>query len=45
MPVASAVVLDGVANDEASGWHLGLRQAGEVLHRLFAATVEFLADG
>jgi uridine phosphorylase len=43
LSVASAVVVDGVADDEAASWRLDLPHADEVLRQLFAATADFLA--
>ena len=43
MPVASAVVIDGVADESGEHSRLDLRRAGEELRGLFVATVDFLA--
>ena len=40
---ASAVVVDGVADEDAS-WHLDLPAANAALQRLFAATISFLTE-
>lgn len=43
LPVASAVVIVGVANEQASGWSLDLPHAASQLHPLLLhATVQFL---
>jgi uridine phosphorylase len=44
LPVASAVVIDGVADQEGKSISIGRRRAAEVLPDLFAVTLAFLAD-
>src|SRR5205085_3785132 len=43
LPVASALVVDGVANDPVTEWTVDLHSAGQSLQSLLASTVESLA--
>lgn len=43
LPVCSAVVLDAVPDQAGTVFRLDRRRAGDVLRRLFSATIEFLA--
>jgi uridine phosphorylase len=43
LPVCSAVVIDAVPDQAGTAFRLDAARAGEVLRRLFATTIEFLA--
>jgi uridine phosphorylase len=42
LPVASAVVIDGVPDQAGTGFRIDRQRAGQVLRDLFAATIAFL---
>jgi len=43
-PVASAVVIDGVATEDGTSRHLDLAAAGKTLRQLLSVSIEFLAN-
>jgi uridine phosphorylase len=45
LPVASAVVIDGVPDDAGTAFRIDNRRAAGVLRELFAATIDWLAAG